>query len=352
MTDVELAARIHRRLVEDGGDLHTARRLLDAEAPLLSPSAREEVTRQIAARLRGYGSIDHLLHDDGISEVMVNGPGPVWIERDGEIRATDVIVDADELRLLVERILSPIGRRMDPLRPWVDGRLADGSRVNIVGPPIAPDGPCVTIRRFVIRRPTLDEFGAPDLVDLLRSRVRSGATVLVSGGTGAGKTTLLNALAGELPPDTRVVTVEDAAELALPLANVVRLECRPPGVEGTGRVDVRDLVRVALRLRPDRLLLGEVRGPEAFDLLQALNTGHRGGMSTIHANSPLDALHRLLGLVLSADAGVPATVVETQLARAIDVVVQVARSAEGSRVITDIARVVGPGAVESLVDVP
>jgi pilus assembly protein CpaF len=349
MTEADLVSRIHRRLVEDGGDLHTASRLLDVEAPLLSPSAREEVKRQIAARFRGYGCIDHLLHDDGISEVMINGPGPVWIERDGEIRATDVTIDADELRLLVERILAPIGRRMDPLRPWVDGRLADGSRVNIVGPPIAPDGPCVTIRRFVIRRPTLDEFGDPGLVELLRSRVSAGATVLVSGGTGAGKTTLLNALAGEFATDTRVVTVEDAAELALPLVNVVRLECRPPGVEGTGRVDIRDLVRVALRLRPDRLLLGEVRGPEAFDLLQALNTGHRGGMSTIHANSPLDALHRLLGLVLSADAGVPAMVVETQLARAIDLVVQVTRSASGTRVISDIAEVVGPGAVESLV---
>jgi len=352
MTDADLVARIHRRLVEDGGDLQTASRLLDAEAPLLSPRAREEANRQIATRFRGYGSIDHLLHDDAVSEVMFNGPGSVWVERDGEIQATDVMVDADEVALLVERILAPIGRRLDPLRPWVDGRLADGSRVNIVGPPVAPDGPCVTIRRFVVRRPTLAEFAAPDQVDLLRSRVRDGATVLVSGGTGAGKTTLLNALAGELPAATRVVTVEDAAELALPLVNVVRLECRPPGVEGTGRVDVRDLVRVALRLRPDRLLLGEVRGPEAFDLMQALNTGHRGGMSTIHANSPIDALHRLLGLVLSADAGVPAEVVEMQLARAIDLVVQVARSAEGGRAVSDIAEVVGPRAVESLVAGP
>jgi pilus assembly protein CpaF len=348
MTDVDLVARIHRQLVEDGGDLRTAGRLLDAEAPLLSPRVREEMARQIAARFRGYGSIDHLLHDDGVSEVMINGPGPVWIERDGEIQATDVVVDADEVALLVERILAPIGRRLDPLRPWADGRLADGSRVNIVGPPVAPDGPCVTIRRFVVRRPALDEFAAPALVEVLRARVRDGATVLVSGGTGAGKTTLLNALAGELPAATRVVTVEDAAELALPLANVVRLECRPPGVEGTGRVDMRDLVRVALRLRPDRLLLGEVRGPEAFDLMQALNTGHRGGMSTIHANSPLDALHRLLGLVLSADAGVPAAVVETQLARAIDLVVQVARGVGGRRAVSDVAEVVGPGSVESM----
>lgn len=348
MTDTGLVERIHRRLVEDGGDLDTAARLLDQEAPLLSAHERREVERGVAARFCGFGAIDHLLHDPGISEVMINGPGPVWIERDGNVEATEVVVDADELRLLVERIVAPIGRRLDPLRPWVDARLADGSRVNIVGPPIAPDGPCVTIRRFVMHRPRLDEFGSPDLVARLRDAVGEGATILVSGGTGAGKTTLLNALAGELPGATRVVTVEDAAELALPLANVVRLECRPPGVEGTGRVDVRDLVRVALRLRPDRLLLGEVRGPEAFDLMQALNTGHRGGMSTIHANSPLDALHRLLGLVLSADAGVPAGVIETQLARALDLVVQVARGPGGSRVIEEVAAVTGPGRVETL----
>lgn len=347
MNTTELVARIHRQLVEHGGDLQTAARLLDAEAPLLSPRDRAETARQIEARFRGYGSIDHLLHDPEISEVMVNGPGPVWVERAGTVEPADVVVERDELQRLVERILVPIGRRLDPLRPWVDGRLADGSRVNIVGPPIAPDGPCITIRRFVVVRPSLDEFASPDTVDRLRARVRAGSTILVSGGTGAGKTTLLNALAAELPAVTRVVTVEDAAELAIPLANVVRLECRPPGVEGTGQVDIRDLVRVALRLRPDRLLLGEVRGPEAFDLMQALNTGHRGGMSTIHANSPLDALDRLLGLVMSADAGVPAPVVEAQLARAIDLVVQVARGPSGRRMISDIAEVTGPGSVES-----
>jgi pilus assembly protein CpaF len=349
VSDVELVARIHRKLVEGGGDLAMAGRLLDTEAPLLSPSARAEAVRQLEARVRGYGPIDHLLHAPDISEVMINGPGPVWVERDGCVEPTDVVLDLDVLLLLVERILAPIGRRLDPLRPWVDGRLADGSRVNVVGPPIALDGPCLTIRRFVVRRPSLDEFAAPARAELLRARVSAGATILVSGGTGSGKTTLLNALAGELPADTRVVTVEDAAELAIPLSNVVRLECRPPGVEGTGQVDVRDLVRVALRLRPDRLLLGEVRGAEAFDLMQAFNTGHRGGMSTIHANSPLDALDRLLGLVLSADAEVPASVAAAQLARAIDLVVQVSRGDGGRRSIVDIAEVVGPGTVESLV---
>lgn len=346
MNAAELVERIHRRLVDDGGDMGAARRLLDAEAPLLPAHERAEVTRRIAARLDGFGVVDHLLHDPTISEVMVNGPGPVWVERAGRIEPAGIDMGPDDVQLLVERILAPIGRRLDPLRPWADGRLADGSRVNIVAPPIAPDGPCVTIRRFVVDRPTLDDFATDAVADELRRQVVAGRTLLVSGGTGAGKTTLLNALAGELPPDIRVVTVEDAAELALPLGNVVRLEARPPGVEGTGRVDIRDLVRVALRLRPDRLLLGEVRGPEAFDLMQALNTGHRGGMSTVHANSPLDAMDRLLSLVLSADTGVPADVVAAQLARAIDTVVQVERRADGRRRVAELATVVGPGRVE------
>lgn len=346
MNTAELVDRIHRRLVDDGGDLGAAHRLIDAEAPLLTAKERAELTRRIAARLDGYGAVDHLLHDPAVSEVMVNGAGPVWIERAGSIEPAGIELGIDDVHLLVERILAPIGRRLDPLRPWVDGRLADGSRVNIVGPPIAPDGPCVTIRRFVVQRPVVDDFAPAAVAEVLRRWVVQGRTILVSGGTGAGKTTLLNALARELPPDTRVVTVEDAAELALPLANVVRLEGRPPGVEGTGRVDIRDLVRVALRLRPDRLLLGEVRGPEAFDLMQALNTGHRGGMSTVHANSPRDAFDRVLSLVLSADTGVPAEVIAGQLARAIDTVVQVERGADGRRRVVELAEVVGPGRVE------
>jgi len=352
MTHTVLVDQIHRQLVEDGGDLDTANTLLDAEAPLLSPEVRRDVVRQITAKFSGFGAVDHLLRDTTVNEVMINGPGVVWVERRGVVEASDVEVDAAELVLLIERMLAPIGRRIDPLRPWVDGRLPDGSRINIVGPPIAPDGPCITVRRFVVQRPTLDEFAPPGVVDLLRDHIRDGATTLVSGGTGAGKTSLLNALAAELAPSTRVVTVEDAAELDLPLANVVRLECRPPGVEGTGGVDVRDLVRVALRMRPDRLVLGEVRGPEAFDLMQALNTGHRGGMSTVHANSPVDALQRVLSLVMSADSGIPASVVEAQLARAIDLVVQVARGPQGTRVVTEVAAVAGPGCVDPIVRLP
>lgn len=347
MSDRELIAAVHRALVDRGGGVDDIAELVAHHAPLLTSSDRAELSREVAARFEGLGAIEHLFEDPQVSEVMVNGPGPVWIERHGVIEATSVVLGEAELDLLVERIVAPIGRQVDPLRPWVDGRLHDGSRVNIVGRPVALDGPYVTVRRFVLKRPSLGSFGA-GWVSTLERLVREGATILVSGGTGSGKTSLLNALAGLLPVECRVVTVEDAAELELPLPHVVRLECRPPGAEGVGEVDVRDLVRTALRMRPDRIVLGEVRGAEAFDLMQALNTGHRGGMSTIHANSPDDALRRLETLVLSAGTGVPAAVVERQLAAAIDVVVQVARTGGLAREVVEVARVIGPGTTEPI----
>lgn len=343
----DLVIGVHRRLVEQGGGVDDIEAAVRAAAPLLSRMQRRTAEREIAARLVGLGPIDVLLRDPSVNEIMINGAGPVWVEREGRIGAAGVELTGAELELLIERITAPIGRELDPLRPWVDGRLADGSRVNIVGRPIALDGPYVTIRRFALRRPSLDAFGPAPVAAALGALVDDGATILVSGGTGSGKTSLLNALAARFADETRVVTVEDAAELDLGLPHVVRLECRPPGVEGIGRVDVRDLVRTALRMRPDRLLLGEVRGPEAFDLMQAINTGHRGGMSTVHANSPTDALRRLSTLVLSAGTGVPAEVVSAQLASAIDVVVQVARTGGVARRVVDIARVVGPTEVES-----
>jgi pilus assembly protein CpaF len=348
MTDIDLVARVHRQLVDDGGGLADIGRMIAERAPLLTATEREHVGDQVAARFGGLGPIDHLFDDPAVSEIMINGPGPVWVERRGVIEPADVTVNRDELELLVERMVAPIGRQIDPLRPWVDGRLTDGSRVNIVGRPVALDGPYVTIRRFTLERPALDAFGPPGVVRALGDLIEAGATIVVSGGTGSGKTSLLNALAGRLPPESRVLTVEDAAELDLPLPHVVRLECRPPGSEGVGRVDVRDLVRTALRMRPDRLILGEVRGPEAFDLMQAFNTGHRGGMSTVHANSPVDALRRLATLVLSAGTMVPASVVGEQLAAAIDVIVQVARTAGVAREVVDIARVVGPTEVVAM----
>lgn len=339
----ELAREVHRRLVESQLDAAAIDTIAGELAPLLTAVERRTLRHEVVSLLAGLGSLDRVFEDPAVTEVMVNGPGPVWVERGGRIERTDFVVERPELDVIIERIVAPIGRRIDPLRPWIDGRLGDGSRVSIVARPIAVDGPYLTIRRFGADRPAMSDFGDGEadrsLVSWVRREAIDGATILISGGTGAGKTSLLNALAGELDPSTRVITVEDAAELALPLPHVVRLECRPPGTEGDGEVEIRDLVRTALRMRPDRLVIGEIRGPEAFDLMQAFNTGHRGGMATIHANSPTDALRRLLTLVLAADAGVPADVAAAQLAAAIDVVVQVARGPGSRRRIVAVGRV-------------
>ena len=340
---------VHRALLEqaDGApDDAGLAELVAIHGPLLTPAARDEARHRVRARVDGLGRLEPLLADPAVSEVMINGPGPVWIERDGVVAATDVAVDRDEIDLLVERIVAPIGRRVDRRTPWVDGRLADGSRVNVVVPPVALDGPCVTIRRFVLRTHDLSAFAGADTAAVVRGAVDNGATVVVSGGTGAGKTTLLNAIGSRIDPAARIITVEDAAELRLPHPHVVRLEARPSSAEGVGEVTIRDLVRNALRMRPDRLVIGEVRGAEALDLVQALNTGHRGCLSTVHANSPVDALRRLLTLALLAGVGLPADAIREQIASAIDLVVQVGRTAGGQRRIVDVARVIGPDAVE------
>ncbi|MEM7141274.1 MAG: ATPase, T2SS/T4P/T4SS family [Actinomycetota bacterium] len=344
----DLVARLHRRMLDRASSPGDAAALVRDAAPLLGDDDRAAVTRELLARLTGLGPLDPFMIEPGITEIMVNGPGPVWVERAGRIEETEVALSAAELDVLIERILAPVGRRIDPLQPWVDARLADGSRVNIVAAPIAIDGPVLTIRRFAPRRLALADFASAPVASELRRAVDDGHTVLVSGGTGAGKTSLLNAMASHLSRSTRVVTVEDAAELDLGLPHVVRLECRRRSVEGDGEVAVRDLVRTALRMRPDRLVIGEIRGPEAFDLMQAFNTGHRGGLSTIHANSPADAIRRLLTLVLSSGAAVPAEVIEDQLASAIDLVVQVARGADGARRVTGISALVGPGELRSV----
>lgn len=338
----DLVERVHAQLVDAAGGPDDIERVLREQAPLLGAAELVAVREEIASRLGGMGALDPLLADPLVTDVMVNGPGVVWVERDGVVEPSSVEIDRAELDRIIERIVAPIGRRIDPLQPWVDGRLADGSRVSVVGRPVALDGPYVTIRRFPGERPRLPAFvdeGDEATVDRLRQRARAGETVVVSGGTGTGKTSLLNALAAELDPATRIITVEDAAELALGLPHVVRLESRPAGTEGAGAVDFRDLVRTALRMRPDRLVIGEIRGPEAFDLMQAFNTGHRGGMATVHANSPADALRRLLTLVLSADTGVPANVVADQLAAAIDVVVHLVRGAGALRRIAEVVTV-------------
>jgi pilus assembly protein CpaF len=288
----------------------------------------------------GLGPLQPLMTDPAVSDVLVNGDGAVWVERAGVLTDTGLRLERSLVELLIERVVAPLGLRVDRSSPLVDARLPDGSRVNAVVPPLAVDGPCLTIRRFAARPVPLAAFCPPGVAELLGWMVRARWNVVVSGGTGAGKTTLLNALAGVIGDDERVVTVEDAAELRLARANVVRLEARPANAEGAGRVSVRDLVRNALRMRPDRIIVGECRGPEALDMLQAMNTGHDGSLSTCHANGPEDALRRLETMVLLAGLALPLDAVRDQLASAVDAVVQMARHPGGSRTVVEVAEVV------------
>ena len=285
------------------------------------------------------GPLASFAADPLVSDVLVNGDGSVWVERAGVLEGTGRQLGRAEIELLLERIVTPLGLRVDRSSPVVDARLPDGSRVHAVVPPVAVDGPCLAVRRFSVRPLPLSAWCTEPVAELLAAAVTAGWNLVVSGGTGAGKTTLLNALAGCAPPTDRVVTVEDAAELRLPQPHVLRLEARPANAEGVGQVTVRDLVRSALRLRPDRLVVGEVRGGEAVDLLQALNTGHAGCLATVHANGPADALRRLETLVLMSGIGLPLGAVRAQLAAAVDAVVHVARDAEGGRTITAVAEV-------------
>jgi pilus assembly protein CpaF len=263
------------------------------------------------------------------------------VERAGSLHAVPLALDDAGVLRLAERILAPLGLRLDRAAAMVDARLADGSRLHAVIPPLAIDGPCLTIRRFGARGLDLDAFGLEsDAADLIRVLVARGANIVISGGTGSGKTTLLNAIGGLLEPGRRIITIEETAELRLPQTHVVRLEARPANAEGCGAVSVRDLVRAALRMRPDRLIVGEVRGAEALDLLQALNTGHDGSLSTVHANSPVDALRRLSTLALFGGSGLPHDAICDQLRSSIDVVVQVARGADGARDVVAVVEVV------------
>jgi len=356
--EAELAAALRGRLVERrraeaarggeaGGDLsEAARELVAEEAVLLGAGDRDEIAARIVRDSVGLGPLEVLLADPAVEEVMVNGHGAVFVERGGRLEATTVaFADEEELRNTIERILAPLGRRVDELSPMVDARLADGSRVNVVIPPLAIDGPLVSIRRFGARRPGPDELVALGTLSAaqrqaLATAVGARRSILVSGGTGSGKTTLLNALSSFIAADERVVTIEDAAELRLQQPHVVRLESRPAGVEGRGEVTIRDLLRNSLRMRPDRIVIGEVRGAEALDLLTALNTGHDGALSTVHANSPADALGRLETLALMAGVGLPHVAVAEQVQRGIDLVVHLERRPDGARVVAEIAEVV------------
>jgi pilus assembly protein CpaF len=319
--------------------------LVAEEAALLGARDREGVEARVLRDTVGLGPLEDLLADPAVEEVMVNGPGSVYVERNGRIEPTGVSFPGEEeLRNTIERILAPLGRRVDELSPMVDARLADGSRVNVVIPPLAIDGPALSIRRFGARRLGPDELVelgtlTPSQCNLLADAVSERRSVLVSGGTGSGKTTLLGALSSFIAAEERVVTIEDAAELRLQRTHVVRLESRPASVEGRGEFTVRDLLRNALRMRPDRILIGEVRGAEALDLLTALNTGHAGALSTVHANSPADALSRLETLVLMAGVGLPHEVIAEQVRRGIDLVVQLERRPDGARRVTEIAEV-------------
>ena len=336
----------------------SVREMVDEEAAVLGAPDREAVVSRIIRDTTGLGPLDELISDPTVEEVMVNGPSQIYVERLGRIEPTAARFEGEEaLRHAIERILAPLGRRVDELSPMVDARLADGSRVNVVIPPLAVDGPVVSIRRFGSDRPGPDrlvELGTltADMRDLLQDAVSGRRSVLVSGGTGSGKTTLLNALSGFIAAHERVVTIEDAAELRLQQPHVVRLESRPASVEGRGEVSVRDLLRNALRMRPDRIVIGEVRGAEALDLLTALNSGHEGALSTVHANSPADALRRLETLALLADVGLPHLAIREQLQRGIDVVVHLERGLDGSRRAVEIAEVVrsaGRTAVRAMV---
>jgi pilus assembly protein CpaF len=295
----------------------------------------------------GLGPLQPLLEDPEISEVMINHPQQVFVERAGRITLSPVVFEsAAQLRRVIDRIVSTIGRRVDESSPMCDARLRDGSRVNVVLPPLAIDGPCMPIRKFSrekLRPADLLTIGSatPEMIRFLEAAVRTRLSVLVSGGTSSGKTTLLNILSSFIPPGERIVTVEDSAELQLRQEHLIRLESRPPNVEGKGAIEIRDLVRNALRMRPDRIIVGECRGGEALDMLQAMNTGHEGSMSTIHANTPYDAISRLETMVLMAGTDLPARAIQKQIASAVDVVVQTQRVRGGRRKIVSIAEVTG-----------
>jgi len=317
-----------------------------AEPPFLVED-RARLAQQTTAELLGFGPLEPLLRDTEISEVMVVGHDHIFIEIDGRLQVyPDQFVNVDYCRRAILRMLEPLGRRLDEQSPTADGRLPDGSRINAVLPPIAPDGPMLTIRKFKPGLKTLDALHQAgmfpdDAKHILEAAVRSELNILICGGTGAGKTTLLNALAKSMDPNARIITLEDAAELSLGLPHVVRLETRPANMEGQGAVTLRDLLRNALRMRPDHLVVGECRGPETLDMLQAMNTGHRGCMTTVHANTPRDALRRLEILTLLSGVEIPMRAIREQIAGAIDLIVHVGRQSDGRRQLTAISRLAG-----------
>jgi pilus assembly protein CpaF len=322
-------------------------KVIDEEGLALTRAERVRMLEQITDEIIGLGPLEPLLRDESITEVMVNGPRQVYIERSGKLELTNVVFQNDDhVMRIIDRIIAPIGRRVDESSPMVDARLTDGSRVNAIIPPLSLVGPVITIRKFSASPFTTDDlvrFGTatPDMFEFLRACVEARLNVFVSGGTGSGKTTTLNVLSSFIPNDERIVTIEDAAELQLRQEHVVTLESRPPNIEGKGAIPIRELVRNALRMRPDRIIVGECRAGEALDMLQAMNTGHDGSMSTGHANSPRDMLSRLETMVLMAGVDLPLRAIREQVASAVDLIVHQSRLKDGTRRIVNITEVQG-----------
>ncbi len=369
----QVKADLHRKILDrldleklgrSAGDaardevLTLIRNSVNSEAVPLSFAERERLSREILDEIFGLGPLEPLLKDPSISDILVNRFDRVYVERAGKLEITSFsFKDNQHLMQIIDRIVSRIGRRVDESSPMVDARLADGSRVNAIIPPLALDGPCLSIRRFgrdpVTARNMIDNKTLTEpMLDLLSAMVKGRLNLLISGGTGAGKTTLLNVLSGYIPNSDRIVTIEDAAELQLKQEHVVRLETRPPNIEGKGAVRQRQLVINSLRMRPDRIVVGEVRGEEAFDMLQAMNTGHEGSLTTVHANSQRDALARIENMVAMANLNIPERAVRQQVASAIHAVVQIARLSDGSRKVLTISEITGlEGDIISMQDV-
>jgi pilus assembly protein CpaF len=369
----ELKFRLHQRLIEEldpskieTGDQHRAREVVEsaaraiiaAEMPGVVGFSRDELVAAVTDEILGYGPIEPLLQDPSVSEVMINSADTVYFEKEGRLYLSPIrFRDSVHINRIIERILAPLGRRVDESSPMVDARLPDGSRVNIIVPPVSPKSPTITIRKFRADKMTMDDLVGvgsvtTELADFLRACVQAKLNLIISGGTGSGKTTLLNALSGFIPDTERIVTIEDPTELRLQQAHVVTLEARPPSLEGRGEVTQRDLLRNSLRMRPDRIVVGEVRGPEAFDMMQAMNTGHEGSISTVHANSPRDALSRIENMILMANLDLPSRAIREQMAAAIHVIIQIARMADGTRKLTHVSEIAGmEGQVVTMQDI-
>jgi pilus assembly protein CpaF len=347
LLDLAKLAKVSEDRIREDISVATCR-ILEEEKALLTLEERDRIVREIQDEVLGLGPLEPLLQDPSISDIMVNGHTDVYIERHGRLEKTPVrFKDDSHLMRIIEKIVSAVGRRVDEMNPMVDARLADGSRVNAVVPPLTLDGPSISIRRFgtdplthldLVEKDALTE----EVVTLLRGIVQARLNVLISGGTGSGKTTLLNVMSGFIPESERIVTIEDSAELQLKQDHVVRLETRPANIEGKGEINQRNLVINSLRMRPDRIVVGEVRGAEALDMLQAMNTGHDGSLTTVHANSPRDALSRIETMIAMAGLELPPRAVRSQIASAIDVVIQLVRLSDGKRKLVGLEEIVVP----------